>query len=106
MLQSNAASKMPLGDEPGEPAFKDELGRKSELTMSQMQMVDRDDYDPSWITGEALERHFSMQEALFEFSRVFRDEENDRAPAIVGVGRERGHPPYREERGARPARGG
>jgi hypothetical protein len=52
--------------------------------MSQIQTVDREDYDPSWITGKALERHFSMREALFEFSRLFRDEENDRALAIVG----------------------
>ncbi|MGA7501269.1 MAG: hypothetical protein WBX00_31435 [Isosphaeraceae bacterium] len=52
--------------------------------MSQNQTVNRDDYDPSWITGKALERHFSMQEALFEFSRLFQDEENDRALAIVG----------------------
>ncbi|HKI21702.1 MAG TPA: hypothetical protein VKA15_27675, partial [Isosphaeraceae bacterium] len=52
--------------------------------MSQNQTVNRDDYDPSWITGQALERHFSMQEALFEFSRLFQDEENDRALAIVG----------------------
>ena len=52
--------------------------------MSQIQTVDREDYDPSWITGKALEHHFSMREALFEFSRLFRDEENDRALAIVG----------------------
>jgi len=52
--------------------------------MSQIQTADRDDYDPSWITGKALERHFSMQEALVDFSRLFRDEENDRALAIVG----------------------
>ena len=52
--------------------------------MSQIQTVDREDYDPSWITGKAVERHFSMREALFEFSRLFRDEENDRALAIVG----------------------
>ena len=43
-----------------------------------------DEYDPSWITGKALDRHFLMQEALFEFSRLFRDEENDRALGIVG----------------------
>ena len=52
--------------------------------MSQIQTVDPDDYDPSWITGQALERHFFLQEALFEFSRLFQDEENDRALAIVG----------------------
>jgi DNA-binding MltR family transcriptional regulator len=40
--------------------------------------------DPFWITGKALDRHFHMQELLFEFSRLFRDEENDRALAIVG----------------------
>lgn len=52
--------------------------------MNEVPSADRDDYDPSWITGKALERHFSMQAALFEFSRLFRDEENDRALAIVG----------------------
>lgn len=43
----------------------------------------RDEYDPSWLTGKALERHFTAQEALLEFSRLFRDEKNDRALAIV-----------------------
>jgi hypothetical protein len=52
--------------------------------MNQIPPVDCDEYDPSCITGKALERHFSMQAALFEFSRLFRDEENDRALAIVG----------------------
>ncbi len=52
--------------------------------MSQPGTDARDEYDPSWITGKALERQFSMQEALLEFSRLFRDEENDRALAIVG----------------------
>jgi DNA-binding MltR family transcriptional regulator len=52
--------------------------------MSQTETIDRDDYDPCWITGKALDRHFSRQEALLEFSRLFRDEENDRALAIVG----------------------
>jgi len=52
--------------------------------MSNAETDARDDYDPSWITGKALERHFSMQDALFEFSRLFRDEDNDRALVIVG----------------------
>jgi DNA-binding MltR family transcriptional regulator len=52
--------------------------------MSQTETFDRDEYDPFWITGKALDRHFSMREALLEFSRLFRDEENDRALAIVG----------------------
>jgi hypothetical protein len=52
--------------------------------MSQPETDAREEYDPSWITGDALERHFSMQDALLEFSRLFRDEENDRALAIVG----------------------
>lgn len=52
--------------------------------MSQILTVNHDDDCPSWITGNALDRHFSMQEALFEFSRLFRDEKNDRALAIVG----------------------
>lgn len=45
---------------------------------------DRDEYDPFWITGKALERHFSMEQALVEFTRMFRDEESDRALAVVG----------------------
>lgn len=52
--------------------------------MSQDLTSDGGDYDPFWITGKALERHFSMQDALLEFSRLFQDEENDRALAIVG----------------------
>jgi hypothetical protein len=51
--------------------------------MSQIETTDRENYDPSWLTGRALERHFSMQDALFDFSRLFQDEKNDRALAIV-----------------------
>src|SRR5206468_5670510 len=72
------------GGESEEPAFTDELSRRSKPTMSPIQTVDRDNYDPSWITGKVLNRHFSMPETLFEFSRLFRDEEKDRALAIVG----------------------
>ncbi len=52
--------------------------------MSDTKPNDGDEDDPYWITGKALGRHFSIQEALLEFSRLFRDEENDRALAIVG----------------------
>jgi hypothetical protein len=54
------------------------------LTVNHAETIDSYDYDPSWITGKALDRHFSMQDALLEFARLFRDEENDRALAIVG----------------------
>jgi DNA-binding MltR family transcriptional regulator len=44
------------------------------------------DTDSSLITGEALERYFELQDALFEFSRLFdKDEPNDRAIVIVGA---------------------
>ena len=36
------------------------------------------------ITGQDLERHFKLQDALIEFARLFRDESNDRAMVIVG----------------------
>jgi DNA-binding MltR family transcriptional regulator len=47
------------------------------------------EYDPSWITGKDLDRHFALEDALFEFSRLFKHEEkedkNDRALVIVGA---------------------
>lgn len=44
------------------------------------------DYDPYWITGKALERHFALEDALLEFSRLFKHEEkNDRGLVIVGA---------------------
>jgi DNA-binding MltR family transcriptional regulator len=47
---------------------------------------ERGEYDPFWITGKDLERHFSLQDAQLEFSRLFRFEEpNDRALVIVGA---------------------
>lgn len=47
---------------------------------------DNTNYDPSWITGKTLERHFALQDALLEFSRLFNHEErNDRALVIVGA---------------------
>lgn len=52
--------------------------------MTETKTIDGNEYDPSWITGKALDRHFDMQEALLEFSQLFRDEKNDRALAIVG----------------------
>jgi DNA-binding MltR family transcriptional regulator len=44
-----------------------------------------DSFDPFLITGKDLERHFKLQDALFEFSRLFQDETNDRAMVIVGA---------------------
>jgi hypothetical protein len=53
-------------------------------------MIDTDDngkfFDPSLITGKALEKNFELQDALFEFSKLFKyEEKNDRAIAIVGA---------------------
>jgi DNA-binding MltR family transcriptional regulator len=43
-------------------------------------------FRPTIITGKALERHFELQNALLEFSKLFAyDEENDRSIAIVGA---------------------
>jgi len=54
-----------------------------------MSITDKDEdseYDPTWITGKDLERHFALESALFEFSRLFNHEEkNDRAVVIVGA---------------------
>lgn len=45
-----------------------------------------EDFDPCLITGRELEKHFELQDALLEFSRLFQyDEKNDRAIAIVGA---------------------
>ncbi len=44
-----------------------------------------DSWSPHIITGAALKRYFDLQEALIEFARLFRDESNDRALAIVGA---------------------
>ena len=42
--------------------------------------------DPTWITGKDLERHFALEDALLEFSRLFNHEEkNDRGLVIVGA---------------------
>jgi DNA-binding MltR family transcriptional regulator len=44
------------------------------------------EYDPFWITGKDLERYFSLENALFEFSQLFKHEEkNDRGLVIVGA---------------------
>lgn len=46
---------------------------------------DSDDFDPFWITGKDLERHFSLENALLEFSQLFKHtESSDRALVIVG----------------------
>lgn len=43
-----------------------------------------EDYDPFWITGKDLDRQFSLEHALLEFSRLFKHEEpNDRGLVIV-----------------------
>lgn len=44
-----------------------------------------DDAFARLITGRDLERHFKLEDALLEFSRLFRDETNDRAMVIVGM---------------------
>lgn len=45
-----------------------------------------ENFDSSFITGRALEKHFELQDALLEFSKLFQyEEENDRAIAIVGA---------------------
>lgn len=42
--------------------------------------------DPFWLTGKDLERHFSLEDALLEFSQVFNHQEkNDRGLVIGGV---------------------
>jgi len=33
------------------------------------------EYDPSWITGKDLVRHFALEDALLEFSRLFKGKE-------------------------------
>jgi DNA-binding MltR family transcriptional regulator len=44
------------------------------------------EYDPSWIAGKDLERHFALEDALLEFSLLFKHEEkNDRGLVIVGA---------------------
>ena len=47
---------------------------------------DQEDFDQFWITGKDLERHFALEDALLEYTRLFKHEErNDRALAIVGA---------------------
>jgi hypothetical protein len=41
--------------------------------------------DGSIIKGKALERYFALNDALLEFTLLFRDEDNERAAAIVGA---------------------
>ncbi len=43
------------------------------------------DYDPFWITGKALDRHFELEAALLEYSRLFDHKADDRAMVIVGA---------------------
>lgn len=49
-----------------------------------MQNDSESDDSPSLITGKALERYFELNDALLEFSRLFQEEQNERAAAIVG----------------------
>jgi hypothetical protein len=41
--------------------------------------------DPFWITGKALDRHFELEAALLEFTRLFDHGSDDRALVIVGA---------------------
>jgi DNA-binding MltR family transcriptional regulator len=69
---------------PGMAGLHGETKPQEKPNMSDADTFLSDEDGPFWITGKALERHFSMQDALMEFCRLFRDEENDRALAIVG----------------------
>src|SRR5216683_1846713 len=54
--------------------------------MSETEQDGGNEYDPSWITGKDLERYFALEDALLEFSRLFKHEEkNDRGLVIVGA---------------------
>jgi DNA-binding MltR family transcriptional regulator len=54
--------------------------------MSETEKDDGSEYDPYWITGKDLDRHFELEDALLEFSRLFKHEEkNDRGLVIVGA---------------------
>jgi len=54
--------------------------------MNESANVESIEYDPFWITGKDFERHFAMEDALLEFSRLFKHEEkNDRGLVIVGA---------------------
>jgi hypothetical protein len=48
-------------------------------------MQDDNAHNPTIIEGKDLERHFALEDALFEFARLFKDETNDRAMVIVGT---------------------
>src|SRR4051794_5330064 len=62
-----------------------QLSRRRER-MSQTETEENSDYDPFWITGKDLDRYFSLENALLEFSRLFKHEEkNDRGLVIVGA---------------------
>jgi DNA-binding MltR family transcriptional regulator len=44
------------------------------------------DFQPTLIIGKDLERHFKLQDALLEYSKLFHfEEQNDRALVIVGA---------------------
>ena len=45
---------------------------------------ENDDTASSQISGKAAERYFELNDALHEFSRLFQEEKNERAAAIVG----------------------
>jgi hypothetical protein len=46
--------------------------------------IEHDDSASSLITGKAAERYFELNDALIQFSRLFQEENNERAAAIVG----------------------
>jgi hypothetical protein len=57
--------------------------RGSSAYLAGVKMNDTE-YDPSWITGKDLERQFSPEDAILEFSRLFKHEEkNDRAARLI-----------------------
>ncbi len=62
----------------------------AKLLLEATTLIHDDDEDnaftPSIISGKALERYFELNDALFEFSKLFDyEEKNDRAIAIVGA---------------------
>jgi hypothetical protein len=55
-----------------------------QMNEATMQNGTESDDSASLITGKALERYFELNDALREFSRLFQEEKNERAAAIVG----------------------
>jgi DNA-binding MltR family transcriptional regulator len=54
--------------------------------MSDIAPEGADDFDPFWMIGKDLERHFALEDALLQFTQLFKHEEtNDRGLVIVGA---------------------